>query len=287
RAPNLSAKPISVEPMPVANAPTAPYMQVWELAPTMISPGAARPFSRTTWWQTPSVISWIMAPSMGVMTTSPALISLPHFREKIFSTIVAPMLYRLYYTLCRHMYFGGSFSFQLYPCLFTGFFLIIANSFAVKAIFNRPGLQYPVGYTMRKTAVLTFALVVLTLALIGCAAADSTNDHVIQVSGSGSVTGTPDRVQISFAVETENADVRIAQSNNALAMNNVMDALAASGVPRDDIKTTGYSITPVYQQDSSGIFSGTVKTYQVTNTLQVTLKDTNTTGQVIDTAVNA
>ncbi|MGB8821346.1 MAG: SIMPL domain-containing protein, partial [Methanoregula sp.] len=96
---------------------------------------------------------------------------------------------------------------------------------------------------MRKTAVLTFALVVLTLALIGCAAADSTNDHVIQVSGSGSVTGTPDRVQINFAVQTENADVRIAQSNNALAMNNVMDALAASGVPRDEIKTTGYSIT--------------------------------------------
>lgn len=88
------------------------------------------------------------------------------------------------------MYFGGSFSFQLYLGSFTGFFLIIANNFAVKAIFNRPVLQYPVGYTMRKTAVLTFALVVLTLALIGCAAADSTNDHVIQVSGSGSVTGT-------------------------------------------------------------------------------------------------
>ena len=116
---------------------------------------------------------------------------------------------------------------------------------------------------------------------------DSTNDHVIQVSGSGTVTGTPDRVQISFAVQTENADVKIAQSNNALAMNNVMDALAASGVPRDEIKTTGYSITPVYQQDSGSILSGTVKTYQVTNTLQVTLMDPDTTGQIIDTAVNA
>src|SRR5271157_6223690 len=140
---------------------------------------------------------------------------------------------------------------------------------------------------MQKSRLAVFALVLFTLALIGCAAADSTNDHVIQVSGSGSVTGTPDRVQISFAVQTENSDVRIAQSNNALAMNNVMDALAGAGVPSDQIKTTGYSITPVYQQDSSGIFSGTVKTYQVTNTLQVTLKDTNTTGQVIDTAVNA
>ena len=129
---------------------------------------------------------------------------------------------------------------------------------------------------------------VLTLALIGCvAAADSTNDHVIQVSGSGSVTGTPDRVQISFAVETENPDVKIAQANNALAMNTVVDALAAAGVPRDQMKTTGLYDHPGLPADNKGILSGTVKTYQVTNTLQVTLKDTNMTGQIIDTAVNA
>jgi hypothetical protein len=126
------------------------------------------------------------------------------------------------------------------------------------------------------------------MAMIGCvSAADVSNDHTIQVSGSGTVTGTPDRVQISFAVQTENADVRIAQANNALAMTNVMDALAAAGVPSDQIKTTGYTITPVNQQDSNGILSGPATTYQVTNTLQVTLKDTNTTGQIIDAAVGA
>ncbi len=141
---------------------------------------------------------------------------------------------------------------------------------------------------MRKTAVLILAATILFMALIGCVSAtDTTNDHTIQVSGTGSVTGTPDRVQISFAVETENADVKIAQSNNALTMNNVFDMLEAAGVPGDQMKTIGYTITPVYQQDASGILSGTVKTYQVTNTLQVTLNDTNSTGQVIDTAVSA
>ena len=140
---------------------------------------------------------------------------------------------------------------------------------------------------MRKMIVLTLALV-LAMALIGCAsAADSTNDHVIQVSGNGSVTGTPDRVHISFAVETDNPDVKIAQANNAVAMNNVVDALAASGIPPGQMKTTDYSITPVYQTDNNGVFSNTIKTYQVTNALQVTLRDTNTTGQVIDTAVAA
>src|SRR5208337_1371902 len=39
------------------------------------------------------VMSWIIAPSRGAMTTSPALISLPHFFENIFSTIVAAILW--------------------------------------------------------------------------------------------------------------------------------------------------------------------------------------------------
>ncbi|MEN6394922.1 MAG: SIMPL domain-containing protein [Methanoregula sp.] len=140
---------------------------------------------------------------------------------------------------------------------------------------------------MRKIAVLTCVLVILTMAMIGTvAAADTTADHIISVSGSGSVTGTPDRVTISFSVETENTDIKAAQEANSLAMNNVVDALAAAGVPRDQMKTTGYTITPVYQEDK-GVFTNKVKTYQVTNTLRVTLKDTNQTGQMIDTAVSA
>ena len=143
-------------------------------------------------------------------------------------------------------------------------------------------------YIMQRTAVLVVVMAVVVMALIGCvSAADITNDHTIQVSGSGTVTGTPDRVQISFAVQTQNADVKLAQASNALAMNNVMDALTAAGVSRDQMKTTGYTITPVSPQDNNGILSGPATTYQVTNTLQVTLNDTSTTGQIIDTAVGA
>lgn len=140
---------------------------------------------------------------------------------------------------------------------------------------------------MQKLKLVMCALVLFALAMIGTvAAADASTDHVISVSGSGTVTGTPDRVTISFSVETENSDVKVAQASNSLTMNNVVDALAAAGVPRDQMKTTDYSITPVYQEDK-GVFTTNVKTYQVTNTLRVTLKDTNQTGQMIDTAVSA
>ena len=139
----------------------------------------------------------------------------------------------------------------------------------------------------RRLNMFITAIVLVTMAVIGCAAAqttDAANINVIHVSGSGSVTGTPDRAQLTFSVQTENANVKTAQSDNAVRMNAVIDALVAAGIPKDQMKTTGYSIYPVYQ-DSTGLLNPKIKTYQVTNTLQVTLKDVNQTGTVIDTAV--
>ena len=135
------------------------------------------------------------------------------------------------------------------------------------------------------------ALVLAMLAFTGCAAAAATDtsatDNVIHVSGSGTVTGTPDRVQLAFAVETESPDIKAAQADNAARMSAVVDALVAAGVPKDQMKTTGYSIYPVYESTTNGILDQKIKTYQVTNTLQVTLKDVNQTGKIIDTAVSA
>jgi len=143
---------------------------------------------------------------------------------------------------------------------------------------------------MKRTLnVFIITLVLLTMAVTGCAAAaatDTANINVISVSGSGSVTGTPDRAQLTFSVQTENANVKTAQSDNAVRMNTVIEALVAAGIPKEQMKTTGYSIYPVYQ-DSTGILNPKITKYQVTNTLQVTLLDVNQTGNVIDTAVTA
>ena len=142
---------------------------------------------------------------------------------------------------------------------------------------------------IRKLNFFLIVLMLATVTFVGCAAATpdtSANDHVIQVSGSGTVTGTPDRVQLSFAVETESPDVKSAQTDNANRMSAMVDALVAAGVPKDQMQTTGYSIYPVYQ-DSTGLLDQKIKTYQVTNTLQVTLKDVTQTGGIIDTAVAA
>ena len=139
--------------------------------------------------------------------------------------------------------------------------------------------------TMKLTRILVIGLIVMA-ALIGSvsAAADTTSEHVIQTMGTGNIISTPDRAQVTFAVQTENSDVKQAQYENAQKMARVQDALIAAGIPRDALKTTGYNIYPVYE-DSTGILKPKIKTYQVTNRLTVTLHDVNQTGTVIDTAV--
>jgi uncharacterized protein YggE len=131
------------------------------------------------------------------------------------------------------------------------------------------------------------AIAVIAIAFVGCAAAaaDTSNTNVIHATGTGNVIGTPDRAQVTFSVQTENTDVKIAQADNAQKMNNVINALVTSGIPRDALKTTGYNIYPVYDDTSKSILDQKVKTYRVTNTLTVTLHDVSKTGDVIDVAV--
>ena len=140
---------------------------------------------------------------------------------------------------------------------------------------------------MRRLILVSAILVLAAMALSGSVAAagsDTVSEKLIHADGSGTVTGTPDRAQISFAVETENPDVKTAQSDNAAQMTQVVNALAGAGVPRDSMKTTGYSIYPEYQ-DSTAILNPKIKTYHVTNTLQVTLNNVSWAGDVIDLAV--
>ncbi len=139
----------------------------------------------------------------------------------------------------------------------------------------------------RRLSILCAILAIFMMAAVGSVSAatcDLTTDKVIHSSGSGNVIGTPDRAQVTFSVQTDNTDVKIAQADNAAKMSKVIDAIVAAGIPQDALKTTGYNIYPVYEE-STGILTPKIKTYQVTNTLTVTLHDVNRTGEVIDIAV--
>ncbi|MHC1626610.1 MAG: SIMPL domain-containing protein [Methanoculleaceae archaeon] len=143
---------------------------------------------------------------------------------------------------------------------------------------------------MKGIAVLTAALSILcAIGAGGVAAAqsDDGSEHVIQVSGTGTVTTTPDEVRISLGVETENPDLQVAQQKNAEIMDAVIMAIRDAGIPERDIRTTGYSIYHTTKDvKRSSIIPGEGKTFfHVSNTVVVTLKDTSRAGEIIDLAV--
>lgn len=140
----------------------------------------------------------------------------------------------------------------------------------------------------RNTILLAVALMVFALVSLGsvyaATPADEPGVHVIMTSATGEVTAAPDRGEVSLAVQTQNADPKVAQQENALLMGKVQDALIASGIAKEDLRTTGYNIYPIYE-DQGTMFGRNVKLYQVTNTLVVTIRDITKAGDIIDIAV--
>jgi len=132
--------------------------------------------------------------------------------------------------------------------------------------------------------VIVAIFAVLLFGSAAAASTDSTQPNVITSSATGQLLVNPDQVEISVSVQTQNPDVKTAQSDNAQIMNQVMNALTTAGISKDDLKTTGYTIYPVYG-DNTNPFSQNIKYYQVTNTLVITQNDTMKTGDIIDLCV--
>jgi uncharacterized protein YggE len=153
---------------------------------------------------------------------------------------------------------------------------------------------------MRYTAAVLAALLCICGAVVVVTALTPTptfgnttaDDKLIRTSAVGEVVSSPDRAEIQVGVETENADVQVAQQQNAERMTNVTNAIRSLGIPEDHLTTTGYSVTPVYDSSPTPIPLGTgdqrkPTVYRVSNVLLVRIDDPNQVGAVIDAAVGA
>jgi len=104
----------------------------------------------------------------------------------------------------------------------------------------------------------------------------------MNVTGNGQVMATPSSTQIQIEVQTQGNNVQGPQQENATIMNQVIQSLIALGIPRDQIQTDSYRITPLYNfEDGKQIFNG----YEVVNAISVNVANTNNLGLIIDTAV--
>ncbi|HTP11576.1 MAG TPA: SIMPL domain-containing protein [Anaerolineae bacterium] len=121
------------------------------------------------------------------------------------------------------------------------------------------------------------------------AAAATTSERSITVVGTGKATGKPDIAHVTVGIETQASSLQKAVDDNKAKMNNLLDTLKKLGLADKDIMTSNYS---VYTERASSPTPGAeVNTdqmiYHVTNQVDVTLRDVNQIGEVLDKAVAA
>ncbi len=104
----------------------------------------------------------------------------------------------------------------------------------------------------------------------------------ITVTGTGTVTGTPDQLVLSMGVQTNASSVSIALRRANEAARRVIRSLKAGGVRLADIQTSGLSIQPNYVSGSQVPVG-----YDVTEQLTATLRDLRKAGSQIQAAATA
>jgi hypothetical protein len=143
--------------------------------------------------------------------------------------------------------------------------------------------------TLHKTLLALFALLALApLQASAALAHDEPQKRTISLAATGAVKTTPDKVDISTGVTSEAKSAREALDQNTGAMAQVVEALKADGIEPNDIQTTNFSVSPVYEQRPYDRPDGKpplVVGYRVTNQVRITLHDTKRLGTILDKVV--
>jgi len=139
------------------------------------------------------------------------------------------------------------------------------------------GFRYPSGVGISQGVPTLYSETSSTLS-------EEATQKTISLTGAGTASATADEATIRMGVEVTKDSAAEAISDNAESMAGVIDALLLHGISEDDIQTTSYSVYPQYDWTEDGrVLLG----YTVTNMVQVTVKDLDIVGDVIDAAGSA
>jgi uncharacterized protein YggE len=166
------------------------------------------------------------------------------------------------------------------------------------------------------TALAIIALVIVSLFAITrpttmVGGTGATAQRTITVNGVGTVEAAPDEAILVLAVTNQAATADQAAKDNAetasRVINTILGLSLSKAITKEDITTIDYSLTPVYSQADKCVTTteipqppGDTKPqvicttttpqlvgYAVRNAIQVTVKDMNSIGKVLDAATGA
>lgn len=132
-------------------------------------------------------------------------------------------------------------------------------------------------------------LAVLTVLALPAAAQDETPRRIV-VTGTGEARARPDVAVISAGVVVQSDTASAALAANSQAMEAVLQQLRDAGVAAEDVQTSNFSVTPLYerlpperQTDAPPRIVG----YQVANQVTARVREIDRLGVVLDGLVRA
>ena len=135
--------------------------------------------------------------------------------------------------------------------------------------------------------MIALCLVCLLIVLSVPALAEE-NPRLIRVSGNATVALAADTATMQIGVNTKKPTVQEAQKENAALMNAVLEALHAIGIEDQDIMTSQFNVSSMFDYSVSSL-GQEIRTqyYEVQNNVSVTVHDLSLIGQVLDAAMEA
>lgn len=123
---------------------------------------------------------------------------------------------------------------------------------------------------------------------------EDTVERTISVSGTGEATAQPDTAVVTLGVETEAESAEDALDENTEQMQALLTALQEAGIPEADIQTQAIRLQPRYEEVRRTEPNGEGERmdrelvgYMAVNTVEVRVRDIETLGSLLDTAVEA
>jgi uncharacterized protein YggE len=107
----------------------------------------------------------------------------------------------------------------------------------------------------------------------------------ITVTATGTAYGEPDRASFDAGVSATNRDVQAALDEVNERVEGLLDALRGAGIAPEDMRTSNFAVFPdqAYRPDGT---PGELR-YRVTNTVNVTVRDTEKLGELLSASVEA
>lgn len=139
---------------------------------------------------------------------------------------------------------------------------------------------------MNKFVIPAIALSAIAAPAMAAEVQIAATGPVVELTVTEAVEAEPDIVDVGAGVTTDAQSAVEAMQQNSQQMRAVVDRIKQLGIAENDIQTTGISLGAQYdydQQRQQQVFRG----YRASNRVNVTLRDIQRTGEVLDALVAA